>query len=175
MANRYGIETQPYQLSVNQIEVPAGQKSNLTKKAATDLANRLKDNTTNLVLPIACMTDTENKYHLLTGFDIYEATKTAGLKDIWVFIIAAPQKEATQWVETHGLLSKLNESLIEPQDVDNFIKFINDEKSDITIVSGIGAIMADKIRAKRPYKNLEDIQENFGKKRPLNWIRAYKS
>jgi hypothetical protein len=175
MATRYSLETKPYQLNLEQIEIPAGQVSGLSKKALKDLTATLKEIQASAVLPIACMTDDEEKYHLLTGFDIYEAAKAAELTQIWVFVIAASQTEVGQWMAAHSILSKLNDSLIEPSDVDRFITLLNDKKADITIVPGIGNMTADKIAAARPYENLADVQSKLGKKRPLNWIRAYKN
>ncbi|MCV6637113.1 hypothetical protein [Candidatus Albibeggiatoa sp. nov. NOAA] len=175
MATRYALETKPYQINLEQLEIPAGQVSGLSRRALKDLAVTLKDNQASAVLPVACVTDDEDKYHLLTGFDIVEAARAAELAQIWVFVIAVPQTEAGQWMATHGTLSKLNDSLIEPNDVDNFIKLINDTKADMTMIPGIGHMTADKVAAARPYKDLADVQSKLGKKRPLNWIRAYKN
>lgn len=175
MSTRYNVETRPYQLHLDQIEIADGQSVSLTKKALQNLSEALKQTQANIVLPVACMTDDEDKYHLLSGFDIVEAAKAAELEQIWVFVIAAPQSETAQWMETHGTFSKLNDSLIEPKDVDNFIALLNNEKADITKVQGIGTVTAEKIAQKRPYEDLADVQAKLGKKRPLNWIRAYKA
>ena len=111
---------------------------------------------------------------MLTGLPIYEAAKAAGLRKIWVFLVAAPQLEAIEWVKQNQMMSKLNETVIEPQNVTDFLKFLNDKKSDLTSVKGIGRITAQKIIDNRAYNSLEDLQKKFGRKRPLNWIRAFR-
>ncbi len=166
------IKTQPYVLSINQIEIEgsSGVKKKILKKAS----ELLKGRGLNSVLPVACLTDTENKYRLLTGLPIYEAAKSAGLEEIWVFLIAAQQAEASKWLEQTLLLSKLNETVINSQDTTGFINFINDNGSDLTFVEGIGTKTAQKIVSHRAYESLEDLQKKFGPKHPLNWIRAFK-
>jgi len=130
------VETRPYTLSLNQIkgiEVNSGTPTNVFNK----VTNNLKKRGFNSVLPIACLTDNEDEYHLLTGLPIYEAAKSAGLRKIWVFLVAAPQVEATQWVEQNQMLSKLNETVIESQNVTDFLKFLNEKNSDLTSVTDI--------------------------------------
>ncbi|KHD05629.1 hypothetical protein PN36_23500 [Candidatus Thiomargarita nelsonii] len=167
------VETRPYTLSLNQIkgiEVNSGTPTNVLNK----VTNNLKERGFNSVLPIACLTDNEDEYHLLTGLPIYEAAKSAGLRKIWVFLVAAPQVEATQWVEQNQMLSKLNETVIESQNVTDFLKFLNEKNSDLTSVTDIGPKTAQKIIDNRPYGSLEDLRQKFGRKRPLNWIRAFR-
>ncbi len=167
------VETRPYTLSLNQIkkiEVNSGTPKNVLNK----VTKNLKERGFNSLLPIACLTNNEDEYHLLTGLPIYEAAKSAGLRKIWVFLVAAQQAEASQWVEQNKMLSKLNEMIIEPQNVTDFLKFINDQNSDLTSVTGIGAKTAQKIIENRSYESLEDLQKKFGRKRPSNWIKAFK-
>jgi len=166
------IKTQPYVLFPNQIEIEgsSGIQKNILNKASEALKRR----GLNSVLPVVCLTDSEDKYRLLTGLPIYEAAKSAGLKDIWVFLIAAQQAEASQWLEQTMLLSKLNETVINSQDTTDFINFINDKGSDLTSIKGIGTKTAKKLIEHRAYDSLEDLQKKFGPKRPVNWIRAFK-
>ncbi|MDM8558554.1 hypothetical protein [Candidatus Parabeggiatoa sp. HSG14] len=167
------VETKPYTLSLNQIkkiEVNSGTPKNVLNK----VTDNLKENGFNSVLPIACLTDNEDEYLLLTGGPIYEAAKSAGLRKIWVFLVATQQAEASQWVEQNQMLSKLNETVVEPQNVTDFLKFINDSHSDLISVKGIGPKIAQKIIDNRFYDSLGSLQEKFGHKRPLNWIRAFK-
>jgi DNA uptake protein ComE-like DNA-binding protein len=166
------IKTQPYVLFLNQIEMEGN--SGIQKSILNKASKALKKRGINSVLPIVCLTDSEDKYRLLMGSPIYEAAKLAGLKDIWVFLIAAQQAEASQWLEQTLLLSKLNETAISSQDTTDFIKFINNKDSDLTSVKGIGPKTAQKIIKNRSYNSLKDLQKQFGSERPLNWIRAFK-
>jgi hypothetical protein len=167
------VETKPYTLSLNQIK-KIEVNSGTPKRVLNKVAKQLKDRGFNSVLPIACLTDNDDEFLLLTGLPIYEAAKSAGLKEIWVFFVAAKQAEAEKWVEPNQMLSRLNETVVEPQDVTHFLTFINEDKSDLTSVKDIGTKTAQKIIASRPYKSLEDLQKKFGPKRSLNWIRAFK-
>ncbi len=167
------IKTQPYVLFLNQIEME-GSSSGTQKRILNQASEALKGRGLNTVLPVVCLTDSEDKYRLLTGLPIYEAAKSAGLKNIWVFLIAAQQAEASKWLEQTLLLSKLNETVVNSQDATDFINFINDKSADLTFVKGIGTKTAQKIIAHRAYESLADLQKQFGFKRPLNWIRAFK-
>jgi len=173
MSREYGLETKPYKIHLTQLIVPQGQKTTLTKTKLQDLAQHLKDVKTNMVLPIACATDDEEKYDLLTGIDIYEAAKLAECNEIWVFIIAASKKEAMQWLALHGELSKCNEMVVDTRYIDKFIDFINQSGNDLTSIKGIGKSNATKIESHRPYKDLADLHKKLGPKQPLKWIRAY--
>jgi hypothetical protein len=166
------VETRPYTLHLNQIkkmEVNSGTPKNVLNR----VTDNLKERGFNSVLPIACLSNNEDEYHLLTGLPIYEAAKSAGLREIWVFLVAAPQTEASIWVEQNQMLSKLNETVVEPQNVTDFLNFINDSHSDLISVKGIGPKIAQKIIDNRSYDSLENLQKKFGRKRPLNWIRAF--
>jgi len=166
------IKTKPYVLFPDQIEIEGS--SGIQKSILNKASKALKKREINSVLPVVCLTDSEDKYRLLTGLPIYEAAKLAGLKDIWVFLIAAQQTEASEWLEQTLLLSKLNETLISSQDTKNFLNFLNNKDSDLTSVTGIGPKTAQKIIKNRSYNSLEDLQKKFSPERPLNWIRAFK-
>ena len=165
------VETKPYTLSLNQIKeitVNSGTPKNLLTK----LTDNLKETGFNSVLPVACLTDNEDEYQLLTVLPIYEAAKSAGLREIWVFLVAS-KTEASKWVTQNQMLLKLNEAVIEPQNVTDFLKFINDNNSDLTLIKGIGRTTAQLIIENRSYKSLEDLRGKLGPKRSLNWIRAF--
>ena len=174
MVNFYKkIESQPSFLVLNQIEISqenSGTSTSIIKKVSQSLT----DWNFNLSLPIVCLTDEEDKYHLLTGLPIYEAGKVANLVRMWVFVIAAKQPEAEKAIEQAVLQSKLNQRVVEPQDVTDFLDFINNPKSDLTSIPGVKDGYAKLIRDKRVYISLEDIQKKLGAKRGLNWLRAYK-
>ena len=174
MVNFYKkFESQPALLFLNQIEVSqenSGTSTSIIKKVSQSLT----DWNFNLSLPIVCLTDEEDKYHLLTGLPIYEAGKAANLIRMWVFVIAAKQPEAEKAIEQAVLQSKLNQRVVEPQDVTDFLDFINNPKSDLTSIPGVKDGYAKLIRDKRVYSSLEDIQKKLGAKRGLNWLRAYK-
>jgi hypothetical protein len=167
------VETRPYTLHLNQIkkiEVSSGTP----KKVLNKLTNNLKETGFNSLLPIACLTDNKDEFNLLTGLPIYEAAKSAGLREIWVFLVAAPQTEASRWIEQNQMLSKFNEAVINSQDISAFLKFVNKKTSNLTSVVGIGPKIAQKISDNGPYNSLEELQSKLGQKRPLNWIRAFK-
>lgn len=174
MVNFYKkFESQPALLFLNQIEVSqenSGTSTSIIKKVSQSLT----DWNFNLSLPIVCLTDEEDKYHLLTGLPIYEAGKAANLVRMWVFVIAAKQPEAEKAIEQAVLQSKLNQRVVEPQDVTDFLDFINNPKSDLTSIPGVKDGYAKLIRDKRVYSSLEDMQKKLGAKRGLNWLRAYK-
>lgn len=131
--------------------------------------------TIKLIVPFVCITDEEDKYHLLTGLPIYEAAVLAGVDRIWVFLIAAKKPEAEKFIEQALLQSKLNDRVIDPQDVTEFLEFINNKKADLTQINGIGEKYAKLISGKRPYASQEDMQNKLGAKRSLNWLKAYKA
>ncbi|WP_414584227.1 hypothetical protein [Scytonema sp. PCC 10023] len=168
-----GIESQPSLLVLNQIEV-AQKTSGTSKSVINKVSENLKESGFNLSLPIVCITDEEDKYHLLTGLAIYEAAVAAGLERIWVFLIAAKQADADKVIEQALLQSKLNERIIEAQDITEFLEFINNKKSDLTSIPGVKSGYAKLISDNRPYSSQEDIQKKLGAKRSLNWLRAYK-
>lgn len=168
-----GIETKPGLVVLNQIEV-AQESSGTSQSTLKKVSENLKEQGFNFALPIACITDEEDKYHLLSGLPIYEAAVAAGLERIWLFIIAAKQPDAERVIEQALLQSKLNERVVEPQDVTEFLEFINDKKSDLTVIPGVKEGYAKQIKEKGDYTSLEDMQNKLGAKRPLNWLRAYK-
>ena len=128
----------------------------------------------NLSLPLVCLTDKEDKYKLLTGLLIYEAAKAANIDQIWVFLIAEKQPEAEKYIEQAVSQSKLNDRVIEPQDLTGFLEFINNKNSDLRKIPGVKDGYAKLISGKRPYISQEDMQKKLGAKRSLNWLKAYK-
>jgi DNA polymerase III alpha subunit (gram-positive type) len=68
----------------------------------------------------------------------------------------------------------LNEKIIQPEDIEEFIEFLNNLKSPLTSIRGIGDQYAKLIVDKRPYTSKQDMQKKLGAKRSLNWVRAYK-
>lgn len=101
-----GIETRPYLVVLNQIDSP--QPSGTPKHIVDKVAEGLKEQQVNLSLPIVCLTDEEDKYHLMSGAAIHEAAKSAGLTHIWVSMIAAKREEAEKYLESADLQSQLN-------------------------------------------------------------------
>jgi hypothetical protein len=168
-----GIQSQPCLVVLNQIEI-SQEKSGTSKSDLKKVSESFKVWEFNFALPIVCITDEEDKYHLLTGLPIYEAAVEAELERIWVFLIAAKQPEAESAIEQAVLQSKLNQRVVEPQDVTDFLDFINNPKSDLTLIPGVKDGYAKLIKEKRSYTSLEDMQKKLGAKRSLNWLRAYK-
>jgi hypothetical protein len=97
--NQTGVETRPYLLPLNQIEIPEGE-SGTPKKTVKQVAGFIKEGGTNAVIPLACLAAQADKYHLLTGLPIYEAAKMAELKEIWVFLVAASIEDAKKMAGT---------------------------------------------------------------------------
>lgn len=171
--DKVAVETKPYILFLNQIKVTQ-EHSDASLKNLKQATAVLQTFGVNTVLPMVCLTDQEDQYQLLTGLPIYTAAKSAGLEKIWAFVIATQPNAANQALEQWLLLSKLNDTVIEPQDIDQFLAFVNGKKSVLTEIVGIGNRTADKIIAGRPYESLVAMQEQLGKKRVMNWIRAFK-
>ncbi len=173
-----GIESKPYLISLNQIEV--FQKNSGTSDCTLEkISSFWKDEfKCNFALPLVCLTDREDTYHLLTGLAIYEAARIANIEQIWVFIIAAKQSEIGKAIEQVTLQSKLNQRVIEPSDVADFLTFLNNsDKPTLMSVPGIKDGYAKLILENREfskYHSLEDIQHRLGVKRTLNWLKAYK-
>jgi radical SAM superfamily enzyme with C-terminal helix-hairpin-helix motif len=56
----------------------------------------------------------------------------------------------------------------------DFLEFVNDEKSDLTLIPGIGKKSTMRIAENRPYTSLEDMQNKLGSKAPLKkWLKGY--
>lgn len=169
------IKTMPYLLALNQIDITQLSTTETPKRLFEESVEALQTAQFNAILPIACLTQDEDKYHLLTGLSIYEAVKAAGLKELWVFLIALPLTKATVHFEQIALLSKLNDIVIESQDVTRFLRFLNDQEANLQKISGIGEKTAQKIIEHRPYASLEEIQQKLNKKRTVfNWLRSFK-
>ena len=169
-----GMQSQPSQVVLNQIFL-GRENSGTAKSTLNKIAENIKELGFNLIVPFVCITDEEDKYDLLTGLPIYEAAVLAGVDRIWVFLIAAKKPEAEKFIEQALLQSKLNDRVIDPQDVTEFLEFINNKKADLTQINGIGEKYAKLISGKRPYASQEDMQNKLGAKRSLNWLKAYKA
>ncbi|QSJ16632.1 hypothetical protein JYQ62_33835 [Nostoc sp. UHCC 0702] len=168
------LETGPGKIFLSQIKLPNVKLHNLDKKELSKVSQSLKDLKYNLVLPIVSLSDEEDKFFLVTGLAIYESAIKSGLEQIWVFLIADKKQEVEKLLEQFALQAKLNEKVIDSEDVTNFVDFLNNPKSPLTKVRGIGEKYAKKIESKRPYKSAEDIQKQLGPKQSLNWLIAYK-
>ena len=168
-----GIESQPSLVVLNQIQI-AQENSGTSRLTLNKIAENIKEAGFNLIVPFVSITDEEDKYHLLTGLAIYEAAIIAGIERIWVFIIAAKQPEAEKFIEPAFLQSKLNDRVIEPQDLTGFLEFINNKNSDLRKIPGVKDGYAKLISGKRPYISQEDMQKKLGAKMSLNWLKAYK-
>ncbi len=174
---RESIKTQPYLLSMSQIEVVEENTNASNDKVIGKMSENLKDAQINFVLPVAYVTEQEDKYRLLTGGNIYEAAKLAGLKELWVFLISPSQPvESKKVFEQVLTLSKLNEIAIEPEDIDDFLVLLNTRTiSELrSLKIGIGPKTAPKIIENRSYSALSEVQGKFGAKRVLRWLRTYK-
>lgn len=69
--------------------------------------------------------------------------------------------------------TQVQEKIDEPQDVKDFLAFINDTSSDLTLISGVKDKLAKKLAGKRPYMSLEDMKKKQGEKQTLKWLKAY--
>jgi hypothetical protein len=179
MAELYDeIETRPYLLYLNQINIPEGS-SELPETEIKNIAEGLEKRGVNFALPLVCLTEEEDQYQLLTGLPIYKAAEAANIHKIWVFLIAAKQPEAEEAVEQALLQSKHNQRVGENQyelsvPQKDFLEFVNDEKSDLTLIPGIGKKSTMRIAENRPYTSLEDMQNKLGSKAPLKkWLKGY--
>ncbi|MCK5718953.1 MAG: hypothetical protein KAH84_03265 [Thiomargarita sp.] len=174
---RDSIKTQPYLLSMGQIEIGEENSNASNNKVISKISENLKDTQVNFVLPVAYVTEQDDKYRLLSGEDIFEAAKLAGLKELWVFLIS-PSKptESKKVFEQVRTLSKLNEITIEPKDIDDFLTLLNTKTiSELcSFKIGIGPKTAPKVVENRSYSSLSEAQENFGLKRVLRWLKTYK-
>ena len=172
------IETRPYLLYLNQIKIPEVGLE-LPETEIKKIAEGLGKKGVNFALPLVCITEEEDQYQLLTGLPIYKAAESANIQKIWVFLIAAKQPEAEEAVEQALFQSKHNQRVGETQDEPSisqkdFLEFVNDEKSNLTLIPGIGKKSTIRIVENRPYTSLEDMQNKLGSKTPLKkWIKAY--
>jgi hypothetical protein len=168
------IDSKPSLAALNQIQVPE-TGSGVSKTILKQLTQELEKQGTNYALPIVCLTDKEDKYQLLTGLPIYEAAIAADLERIWVFLVAAHKVEAEKVIEKMLSQSKLNEMVVDPQDVNHFLKLLDKgEVSNLTSIPGIKEKSAKLIIDNRPYKSPKDLNK-LGPKRSLKWLRAYKT
>jgi DNA uptake protein ComE-like DNA-binding protein len=172
------LETRPYLLYLNQINLPE-VSSDLPEAEIQNIAEGLGKKGINFSLPLVCLTEEEDQYQLITGLPIYKAAEIAEVQKIWVFLIAAKQPEAEEAVEQALLQSRHNQRVGKTQDEPSvskkdFLEFVNDEKSDLSLISGLGKTSAKRIAENRPYTSLEDMQKKLGSKAPLKkWLKAY--
>jgi DNA uptake protein ComE-like DNA-binding protein len=173
---RDSIKTQPYLLSMSQIEVVDNKVNASNEKVISKVSKLLQNMECNLVLPIACLTETEDKYRLLTGVNIYEAAKVAGFKELWVFLISSQFVKSKPVIEQVVSLSKLNDIAIESTSVADFLVVLNNETISklCSLKIGIGPKTAPKIVENRSYSTLNELQDKFGEKRVVAWLRTYK-
>lgn len=159
---------------LSQIVVNTENDGHSKNKVTQEVADGLSDWGFNFALPIICLTSEEDKYQLLTGISIYEAAVASGINKLWAILINRKKLEAEKAVQQAILQSRLNDWIIDTEDVAEFLDFLNNEKSSLTSVRGIGDKYACKIRANRPYSSQEDMQKKLGSKLPLNWLKSYK-
>ncbi|MBD2531054.1 hypothetical protein H6G97_16280 [Nostoc flagelliforme FACHB-838] len=168
------IESGPGKIFLSQIKTPQVGLHNFDKKELSKLSQSLNDLKYNLALPIVSLSDEEDKFFLMTGLPIYESAIKSGLEQIWVFLIAHKKHEVEKLIEQFALQSKLNDQVIDSEDIKNFVEFLNNPESILTKIRGRGEKYAKKIESKRPYNSAEDIQKQLGPKQSLYWLTAYK-
>ena len=171
------IESGPGKIFLSQIITPDIGLDNSDKKILSKLSevsDSLKNWKFNLAFPIVCLSDDEDKFILLTGLPIYEAAKKAELEQIWVSLISEKQSEAEKVIEQLTLQSKLNDKVIGSQDIKDFLNFLNNAKSPLTKIRGIGDKYAKKIKENGPYQSQEVMQKKLGQKLSMNWFNAYR-
>ncbi|MDZ8185506.1 MAG: hypothetical protein RMX96_11705 [Nostoc sp. ChiSLP02] len=168
------LETGPGKIFLSQIKAPKIELNNFDQKELSKVSQSLKNLKYNLALPIVSLSDEEDQFCLVTGLAIYESAIKSGLEEIWVFLIAYKKQEVEKFLEQFALQTKLNEKVIDSEDIKNFVEFLNNPKSPLTKIRGIGEKYAKKIESKRPYNSAEDIQKQLGPKQSLNWLAAYK-
>ena len=164
------LDTKPYFIQLDHI-ITGDLESGVSKKTLEKLSEGLKE--TNLVLPIICLSDKVEQYPLLAGLPIIEAAKLAGLKEIWVMLIAKPKADALKMLHSLPDLLKCNEMFADDQMQRDFMKVLNDSNFDLTTIKGIKAKTADKVIKNRPYKDWQDVEKMGGKKTPLRWLQNY--
>jgi DNA uptake protein ComE-like DNA-binding protein len=154
--------------------VESQEQSKAEKSEVEEISKSITDWGFNLALPIVCLTSEEEKYRLITGLPIYEAAKQAGVKQIWVCLIATDRLNAEKAIEEAQLQSNLNQRLIEPEDLEDFRKFLNKaEISVLTSIPGIKEGYAKKIKDQRPFNSVDELHKKIGAKLPLKWLKAY--
>jgi predicted DNA-binding helix-hairpin-helix protein len=168
------LESSPRLIALSQIEVP--QNSFEAPKASPEIkrvVQSLREQKFNVSLPIVCITEEEDKYRLLTGLQIFEAAKLADLPRLWVFLIAETKSESAKILEQASLQSKLNQAVIDLQDVQKFVDFLNKAKEvELTKIPGIKEKSAKRIQSKRPFKSAEDLKK-LGPKQSIKWLHTY--
>lgn len=168
------IETQPGVVFLSQIIAPQG--ASLTaeeKKEMKEISQSLKQWEVNLSLPLLCLSNQEDKYHLLTGVKIYQSAVESGLDKIWAVLISAKKTEAQKAVEQFILQSKVNEKVVDNEDITEFLNFLNTaKKPELMAIPGIKDGYATKIMGKRPFNSEKDLKK-LGDKQPWIWLKAF--
>ncbi|MEY3218726.1 MAG: hypothetical protein RIT27_83 [Pseudomonadota bacterium] len=167
------LDTKPYFIPLDHI-ITGDLESGVSKKTLEKLAAGLKE--MNLVLPIICLSDKVEQYPLLAGLPIIEAAKIAGLKEIWVMLVAKPKADALKMLHSLPDLLRFNHmfALDEQTKKDFFVVILDKgEQDDLTRIKGIKEKTAEKIIKSRPYKTWEDVEKMGGKKTPLRWLQNY--
>lgn len=164
------LDTKPYFIPLDHI-ITGDLKSGISKRTLEKLAEGLKE--TNLVLPIICLSDKVEQYPLLAGLPIIEAAKIAGVKEMWVMMIAKPKADALKMLHLLPDLLKVNDMFVDDQMKQDFMSILNDKVFDLTTIKGIKAKTAEKIIKSRPYKTWEDVEKTNGKRTPLKWLQNY--
>ncbi len=164
------VQTKPYFIPLDHI-ITGDLKSGVSKKTLEKLSENLKE--TSVVLPIVCISDKEEQYPLLAGLPIIEAAEKAGLKEIWVMLIAKPKADALKMLHLLPDLLKVNDMFVDDQMKQDFMAILNDKAFDLTTIKGIKTKTADKIIKSRPYKTWEDVEKTNGKRTPLKWLQNY--
>ncbi len=176
-----GIETRPYLVRLKYIIVPQQKPVSKGDEVIAEAAKSIKKFGYNTILPVVCLAE-DRQYHLLSGLSLYEAAKEVGNEigegsdlKIWVFVIAEWKEDAVKVLSQIPALSKLNEVIPDTADISAFRAFLNNKKSKLTSISGIGKVKADLIIKNRPYKSLDDLNKHkgFGPKQTENWLRAF--
>jgi len=164
------LDTKPYFIPLDHI-MSNDEKSGVSQKTLQKFSDSLKE--TNMVLPIVCLSDKVEQYPLLAGLPIIEAAKLAGLKEIWVMLIAKPKPDALKMLHSLPDLLKLNDMFVDAQMKQDFIAVLNDKTFDLASIKGIKGKTAEKIVKGRPYKDWQDIEKMGGKRTPLKWLQNY--
>ncbi len=143
MAELYDeLETRPYLLYLNQIIIPE-VSSELPEAEINKIAESLGHNKINLALPLACLTEEEDQYQLLTGLPIYQAAEAAKVQKIWVFLIAKKQPQAEEALEQFLLQSRLNQRVAEAPPREEIAETQAEEK--VTKPQGKETVVATQI------------------------------
>lgn len=62
----------------------------------TELSQTFKELGVNYKLPVAYLTEKKGVYEIVEGHEVYPAAVKAGLKEIWVFVLAKQHESSTR-------------------------------------------------------------------------------